>query len=1318
LAAVAFGALMAAGSLALGRDGMPAPAVRFSFDQEDARLRVESGKAELLAGGIKGTALRVGDPKQVISWSFSGSPVTWEKGTVSFWFKPLDWKDPKQYHYWLQITSPATRKNASPGFVVLNFADGYTCFQLNDNTGSVPGIHCWTNNNVWENGKWYFITCTWDDQTQAIYLDGEVDAGIGRQDIARILKVTKEVFAEGTLYIGSDLAWQPSPSLASSLLDELEIRDVALSAEQVRQLYFEQKPASAPAPQVPPARSVVDSGLPFPGRSRLTVPLAASAPTIDGRVDEKEWADATCFVGLVDIDTGFLTDDDFTGYLKSDGKKLYVAFQRQVQSIELLKINYSGRDSDVYYDDSWELYLYPQDGTGDYYQAVVNATGAIFDWYKGDTRWNGPWEIQQHLERPGLWEMECAMPLEEVGVKEAKVGEGFLFGFFFNQKTPETRILGWTTQMGLFANASRAAVLVFAKDTPSVGLRSMGKPTVGQVVPVVRGTGAVPETSLSLLLQNGQTIAKSVGAGQLGQPLQFPSLHGRGVALLTVTSPAGASPETADLFYSTAFRYDSIPLTVKSANTPSRQVVCWEINYSALEQAERVRKYRVDFGPWSTVCPRRSDLPWEKFEVPTGRLKPGEYKATLALLDADNKVIVTQNMDYTKEGKEAWRHDSVGIQKGYVPSPYTPMTVQGRVVEVVGRRMELSGTGLPERIQTQGMDLLKAPVSLRGDLNGEKVVLRARKPFAFTTVQPDDSSGIAKVAMGPLKGTLKQTISFDGFCWFELELASSTKVLAKDVALEIRFPREVVKNYILTDTDIQAAKIDEWDIWNRLTKNLYLGVTPQVWLGNTEGGLAWLMESHKGWQVANEGKVLEVLIEDDAVLFRANLVDEPIELTGPLKLAFGLQASPIHPLTARHQRLIIGASRSTEYPPDSKVYWVYMGQDSTKPETFVAYAGLPEPANPELARQEAEKLKGETYLAPYSEFTWLSMGLPEMKVYGGDWYLGQTWGGTAGSAANPEPFGLVDTENRDYQDFIVWRFIKNWDSYGGNAVYYDLLSPHQNKLDSQQRRYVTRTGAAAYPWPIRSVREIARRLFIGYRLRNPDFAVFGHASNMYLPIGAFIDAWPTGEYFVFVTNRYPQVLTYDRYQALLYGYPLGLRTMFLPSMKMPSLIRTDMTHYLVGLVFNHNTTFWLCFCDQGAVHPYLGVYHGGDWATQEFLPYWKYPQLTNLDPEKFKVSGWYNAGAKKGLLCIASLSADPVTVPIGLGDDWKFQDVGRLADACKENLKGWVTTYPSGQSALVGDYSFYLNAGKLGATYDDQGTAVFQPYGVLMLNVK
>ena len=340
--------------------------------------------------------------------------------------------------------------------------------------------------------------------------------------------------------------------------------EIALSAQEFVKKCAEKYPKSTEAKKV----SVLDSGLSFPGRPRLTVPLTASTPEIDGRVKEDEWADAACFAGLVEITTGFLSDKDFTGYLKSDGKKLYMAFNRSIPNIELLKINQSGRDSYAYYDDSWELYLYSNNGSGDLYQVVVNSAGAIFDRYKDEVKWNGNWKIKQHLEIPDIWQMELAIPLEELGIEETKDGEYFLFGFFFNQFTPETMSLGWTTQIGAYQKASHAAVLNFSNTKPIVRLSDLGKPTLGLLAPVISGVGNIGDVKVTVELPNGRKMSKVLNSSNLGNPIQFQSLKGKGYAQLSVISPAKASAETADFYYSTILKYDSTPLTIKSTNYP------------------------------------------------------------------------------------------------------------------------------------------------------------------------------------------------------------------------------------------------------------------------------------------------------------------------------------------------------------------------------------------------------------------------------------------------------------------------------------------------------------------------------------------------------------------------------------------------------------------------------------------------------------------------------------------------------------------------------------------------------------------------------
>jgi hypothetical protein len=795
-------------------------------------------------------------------------------------------------------------------------------------------------------------------------------------------------------------------------------------------------------------------------------------------------------------------------------------------------------------------------------------------------------------------------------------------------------------------------------------------------------------------------------------------MRGKGQAIFRISAPADSTPEQSDFYYSAILGYDSIPVAIKSKNYPSRKELCLELNYGAFEDQGNVKQYLIEFGKHSKSFQRKSQIPWEKINLSTSDVSPGEYNIEVSLADSAGKKLATQKLAYTKEGNEPWLNNTIGIIKDYVPSPYTPMQIKGRTVEISGRKITLSETGLPEQIESKGISLLKNPVKLEAVCDGKKVSMKASSAFKFENIQRDDSLGTAVVTLGPWEGSLTQTVSFDGFCWYEINLHSAAQVTAQDMAIEIRLPNELARSYQLAGVDFKKTQLSlEESLGDVLAGNMSLGFTPQVWLGNEEAGLAWLAESYKGWQVSNDRKIIEIIHENDAVLLRINIIDEPVKLSGQLNLAFGLQASPVKPITERMQHCMWGPGVYEDMLPQTNVYGAYCGNDSSSP-LYAMYCGLPEPARPEQCLKEAERQKKTSCnVTPYSTLTWLSLGVSEMKIYGGDWYLGQPWSSTAGLNANPEPIGLCDTEDKNYQDFMVWRFVNLWNAYGGSSVYYDLFSPHQNTSPEHNKGYTTRTGETAYPFPIRSVREISRRLYIAYHQKNPDFACFANAGGgFWLPLVGFIDAC-CGQHTENV-DKYPEMLTYDRYRSCFLGYPIGVKTLFLPNLNSPARVaKMEMSHYLAGIILNHNTTMWSCFIDRAAVDPYFRIYHGKDeWPVQRFLPYWKYPNLTTLDPNKFKVSGWYNEKARKGLLCIASLSAEPVRVPVSLGNDWTFRDVTKPADACK-TMKGWMQTYPSGQTALVGDYSCYLSSGKLGSTFD-KGVAVFKPYGILMLEIK
>jgi hypothetical protein len=1086
------------------------------------------------------------------------------------------------------------------------------------------------------------------------------------------------------------------------------------------------------AAQEPPVNT---PALPEPARLRLLVPYESSAPKIDGHVSDKEWADSVGLVGLHETRTGRFADPAFQCFVKSDGTSLFFAFRTKVDTTEMLVQKQTKRDSAVYDDDSWELYVYPEVDGNDYYQIVFNSLGTVFDQHQNDPRWNATLELEQSFgarEQGGAtaWHAELSVPLRELGLTGKLEGKEFGFAVFRNQKHPAVTAFSLTAQTGLFAQPQKAAVLRFAPWGKCIGIRSLGNPLAGEILPELVFGNTPQDTQLLLALPSGEKSVQTIssGAGAVRFP---PLLQGKGLALLQILSPPGAEPAQADFCYSTVVEYDTVPLVLEPVNYPSRQELQIDLGFATFARQDQVTQYLVEVGGGSRTYPRTSAAGKERIAVPTKDLGAGGYTVSVTLLGADGARLVTQAFAYTKEGGEPWRDNTIGIEKGLVPPPFTPMEIEGRNVKVVGREIALAPTGLPMAIRSQGVELLTSPVTLAGIIDGKPATLTAAAPFTFAAVGPDDSSGTAAVSLGPLRGTLKQTVSFDGFCWFEIVLAGAAGVTAQQVTLDIRLPKGVAQSHQFAGMDFAKAGVVWEETTDVLTRDWQLPFLAHLWLGNTDVGLAWIAEDHRGWQVAQDSRVMEIIREPEDVLLRANIVDEPIGLTHELRLAFGLQASPVKPVSQRAQRLLtINFVDGLVYPymsdiPHSEVFCLYEGHRSYR-GNFEAYAGLPEPAWPEVCKRTVEdELKLGVHCVPYSTLVALSMGLPDFKVYRGDWDAGAVWAGTAGSAADPAPFTECNTESKTYQDFVVWRFFQNREAFGGTAVYYDLFAPPTGVSGSgtgfrftDQQKYVTRSGETAYPTLVRSFREIARRLYIAYKEKNPEFVIYANGGGgFYLPLISFLDA-VIGQHTVHAT-RYPELLTYERFRSSYYGYPLGVKTFFMPHHADVLYDRKDQANYLNGITLNHNNPMWLSFVDYTVVVPYWRVYYQGDWGNQVFLPWWKYPNLTGLPAAEFKVSGWFNQKTRQGLLCIASLQGEPASARIALGRDWTFNAGALLTDACKAALGTRVYSFPNkaGRVGLEGGYAELLQAEKIGAVLND-GVGEFRPYGVLMLSVK
>ncbi|MBM4050513.1 MAG: hypothetical protein FJ279_35915, partial [Planctomycetes bacterium] len=98
---------------------------------------------------------------------------------------------------------------------------------------------------------------------------------------------------------------------------------------------------------------------------------------------------------------------------------------------------------------------------------------------------------------------------------------------------------------------------------------------------------------------------------------------------------------------------------------------------------------------------------------------------------------------------------------------------------------------------------------------------------------------------------------------------------------------------------------------------LSLPFKPFLWLGSEDGGLAWFMESDRGWSNADAKNVIEVKREKDAVVLRVRLIDKPTSVAEPLKYTVGFQATPVKPVPKdwHEWRVCHGASYGVESRP-------------------------------------------------------------------------------------------------------------------------------------------------------------------------------------------------------------------------------------------------------------------------------------------------------------------------------------------------------------------------------------------------------------------
>ena len=147
---------------------------------------------------------------------------------------------------------------------------------------------------------------------------------------------------------------------------------------------------------------------------------AVRAPTVDGELSDAAWTNGPKHAGFTRDVVATAAKYSTSWKASIHGDILYLAVTCS-QDMRSWNAKATKRDGRVWLDDCVEVFvsvLKPQDGS-DYFQAIVNPAGVLFDWYRKEVEWNKV--IAHAVQRsPEGWQFEIGVPLRACGISPEK----------------------------------------------------------------------------------------------------------------------------------------------------------------------------------------------------------------------------------------------------------------------------------------------------------------------------------------------------------------------------------------------------------------------------------------------------------------------------------------------------------------------------------------------------------------------------------------------------------------------------------------------------------------------------------------------------------------------------------------------------------------------------------------------------------------------------------------------------------------------------------------------------------------------------------
>jgi len=276
--------------------------------------------------------------------------------------------------------------------------------------------------------------------------------------------------------------------------------------------------------------------------------------------------------------------------------------------------------------------------------------------------------------------------------------------------------------------------------------------------------------------------------------------------------------------------------------------------------------------------------------------------------------------------------------------PFTPVQVHGKTVSIVDRTYTVNAQGLFDSVVSMNRELLAAPMRLVAtDTDGKPVIWQTNKSQSGVegrALHPDEAVFHTSTSGVHIRINSKVTVQEDGCAQIDMTLSpvanSDAPPTLNSLAIEIPLQdAEVPLFHYVADNGMRfnyaghtprggriAWYHEPWDGWvpqrwrvaesgtddgviwtsantrqhGTPVKWDHRPFVPYLWLGAEQRGLAFFMESERGFETDYRTPIQKVIRDGDQVIVRVEVFQQPVTLTGSRIITFGLMASPGKPM--------------------------------------------------------------------------------------------------------------------------------------------------------------------------------------------------------------------------------------------------------------------------------------------------------------------------------------------------------------------------------------------------------------------------------------